>query len=88
MIAAPSPPKCAARTAMTIAAYAKAVITVQRNIRLPTPHRKVMTNTTMKTPEKIAAKVIIFSIARVALTSSLNEFSQSSVNQPLQFWRR
>jgi hypothetical protein len=70
---------------MMIAAYATAVITVQRNIRLPTPHRKVMTNTTMKMAEKIAAKVAILSIAR-ALTSSLNEFSQPSVNQLLQFW--
>jgi hypothetical protein len=86
VIVAPSPPKCAARTAMMIAAYATAVITVQRNIRLPTPHRKVMTNTTMKMPEKIAAKVAILSIARVALTSSVNGLSQPSVNQPLQFW--
>ena len=44
-----------------------------------------MTNTTMKMPEKKAVMVAILSIARVALTSSLNEFSQPSVNQPLQF---
>jgi hypothetical protein len=86
VIAAPSPPRCATRTAMMIAAYATAVITVQRNIRLPTPHRKVTTNTTMKVPEKIAAKVGIVSISCVALTSRLNEFSQPSVNQPLQSW--
>jgi hypothetical protein len=53
---------------------------------LPTPHRKVMANTTMKMPEKIAAKVAILSIARVALSSSVNGLSQPSVNQPLQFW--
>lgn len=86
MIAAPSPPKCAARTVITIAAYAAAAITVQRNICRPTPHRKVMTNATMKTPKKMAAKVAIFSMARAAPTSGLNEFSQPSVNQPLRFW--
>jgi hypothetical protein len=36
---------------------------------LPTPHKKVTTNTTMKMPEKMAAKVTILSIESLALTS-------------------
>src|SRR5262249_6482925 len=65
VMAAPSPPKCAARTAMMIATYATTVMTAQRSIRLPTPHRKVMTNTTMKMPAKMTAKVAILSISPV-----------------------
>src|SRR5262249_44138107 len=80
VMGAPSPPKCAARTAMMIATYATTVMTAQRSIRLPTPHRKVMTNTTMKMPAKMTAKVAILSIfARPARTG----LSQLSVNQPL-----
>src|SRR5215831_12729249 len=55
VICAPSPPRFTTRIAMMIPMYASAVMTVQRNMSLPTPCRKVMTNTTMKMPEKIAA---------------------------------